>query len=413
MYLLCFAFLNLSVWAWFLVHRHGYHHFPLGERVERFGDLLRFTGKPQVWKDPRQVDADHLLGTIFPRNYPALSIVIYMFLLQVCAPYSMPVLALLILGGIAVACWGVWKEAKRSSAYRWYMGLAIFATGLFGWGTEQAVMRGNIEGLMWIPVCVGAALFMHHRYTGAGASFGVACCLKPQPVLWLFLLARHRKFKAVVAGVATYVLVTLCSLLVLDRNPIRAYRNTTAKSNFFEIYTVAFRPMEEMKGDHSFLQTMKTLARVVRNHGLNFSYQEYRMHANDPLAWKIYHAYLVIAVVGGLLVVWKAWNMPVLNQIFALACVSTVLPMVAGGYTLMVFLIPLGFFVLFLLEDVAKGRVQLSFGKMLWFLLPSAWVMGTEPLWILHAVFKCIAILVLLGASLAIDLPSSRLSENA
>lgn len=412
-YLLCFIFLNVSVWTWFVIHRHGVHYFPLGERKERFGDLLRFTGKYQVWKDARQEDSEHLLGTLFPRNYPPLSIVIYLFLLQVCAPYAMPVLATLVLGGIAVACAGLWTAAKKSSAYSWYMGLAIFATGLFGWGTEQVIMRGNIEGLMWIAVCMGAALYMRRRYTGAAAAFGVACCIKPHPVLWLALMARHRKYKAVCVGLLTTGLVTLASLLVLDPNPIRAYRNTTAKSNFFEVYTVAFRPMDEMKGDHSLLQTMKTLARVVRNHGLNFSYQEYRMHPSDPLAIKLYHIYLVIAVIGGLLILWKAWNMPTLNQIFALACVTTVLPMVAGEYTLTILLIPMGFFLLFMLEDVAGGRVKFTLANMLWILLPCAWIMATEQLWLLHGVYECIAILVLLGASLTIPMPSMRFAEAA
>ena len=90
--------------------------------------------------------------------------------------------------------------------------------------------------------------------------------------------------------------------------------------------------------------------------------------------------------------------MPVLNQIFALACVTTVLPSVSGDYTLSLLLIPMGFFLIFLLQDVAVGRVPMSLGAMLWFLLPCAWIMAPEPLIVIHSVMKCLALLALLGA---------------
>jgi hypothetical protein len=385
----------------------------LGERVERFGDLLRFSGKYQVGKDPRMVDSEHLIGTLFPKNYPAFAVLIYLFLLQVCAPYALPAMLAVMIGAVAVACTLLWKRVKRLDDYRWYMGAAIFATGLFGWGTEQVAMRANIEGIVWIFVCFGAALYARRQYSGAGAAFGVACCLKPYPVFWLALMARHRRYREVGIGIATAAAVTLASLLAIDRNPLRAYRYISAPSNFFGSYIVAFRPMDEMMGDHSLLQTMKTIARVARNHGLNFSYEEYKMHPNDPLAIKLFEAWVPLSVAIGVVVLWKVWNKPVLNQVFALACVSMVLAPVAGDYTLSLILIPMGFFLIFLLDDVAPGRAPISTGRLFWFLLPCAWITATEPLWVLHGVLKCIALLLLLGASAAIPLHSTIFAETS
>jgi hypothetical protein len=71
----------------------------------------------------------------------------------------------------------------------------------------------------------------------------------------------------------------------------------------------------------------------------------------------------------------------------------------------------MGFFLIFLLQDVAEGRVLMSLGNMLWFLLPCAWIMGTEQLGLLHGVFKCVAILVLLTASISVPLPSTLFEE--
>jgi hypothetical protein len=336
---------------------------------------------------------------------------IYLFLLQVCAPYAMPVFAAIVISAVATACVLLWRRVRGLAGYRWYMGAAIFATGLFGWGTVEALMRGNIEGVMWIPVCIGAVLYARRRYSAAGAAFGVACCLKPFPALWFAVLARHRRYKGIVVGAVTAACLTLASLMAIDPNPLRAYRRLTGPDTFFVNYIVAFHPMDEMFGDHSLFQSMKTIARVVRNGGLHFAWAEYMFHPNDPLAWKLYHAYLPVAAVLGLATVWKVWTMPVLNQVFALACVTNVLPFVSGDYSLMVLLIPMGFFLIFLLEDVATGHASMSLGRLLWYLLPCASIMATEPLWILHGVLKCLALLLLWGASVFIPLPSSLFGE--
>jgi len=170
--------------------------------------------------------------------------------------------------------------------------------------------------------------------------------------------------------------------------------------------------MEEMKGDHSLLQSIKTIARIFRNHGFHFASREFGLQRNDPLAWKLYELYLPLAVLIGAVTVWCVWNKPVLNQIFALACITMTLPMVAGDYTLILLLVPMGFFAVFLLQDVATEKTQLSLGKVLWFLMPCAWLMAAEPLSVLHGVLKCAALLVLLIASVSIPLPSTLFGES-
>ena len=411
-YLLCFVAVNACVWTWFVLHRHATgHHFPLGERIERFGDLLRFSSKFQYGKDHRMLDTEHLIGTLFPKNYPPFAAAIYLFLLQLCAPYALTVFLAIVFGGFGAACLLLWRKVRTLPAYTWHAGAAIFLTGLVGWGTLQVAMRGNIEGLLWIATAIGTTFYAQRRYRLAGAAFGIACCIKPYPVLWFALMARHRRFRGIASGLASAVLVTLASLELIDPNPVRAYHRISGADSFFNNYIVAFRPMEEMMGDHSLFQTMKTLARVVRNHGLHFSYLEYWEHANDPLAWKLYHAYLPLAATIGIITLYLVWNKPVLNQIFAIACITAVLPLVAGDYTLTVLLIPMGLFLIFLLQDVAQGNAFITLPQMLWFLLPSAWIMACNPLWVLHGVFKTLAILILLAASCSVPLPCAMFGE--
>ena len=406
-YLLTFFGISALTLLYFaaVVHKIPGHLFFLGAKIERFGDLIRFTAKPQHWKDPLMIDGEHLLGSLYPRNYPPLSVLIYIFLLQAFAPYSVLALLGVFFGGVALGCVLLWKRVRRSPAAGLATSVSIFATGLLGWGSLQVAMRGNIEGWMWIAVAAGAWLLARKRDVGAAVCFGIAMCIKPYPVLWLLLLARHRRWKAAAAGVVSYAVVTLVSLLAINPNPMRAYDQISAKSNFFSDYIACFRPIPEMLGDHSLLQTMKTISRVVRNHGLTFEAWDYTTHPSDDFALTLYHAYLPIGIGLGLLVLWRVWNKPVLNQVFALAAITTTLPLVAGDYTLTVILIPMAAFLVFLMEDVAAGTVSFSVGKMLWFLLPCAIVNAMLPLENLHGVIKCAALLVLMGAASVIPMP--------
>lgn len=416
-YVLVFVAFGLYVSAYFLVHRHTRHYFPLGDRVERFGDLIRFTAKFQYGRDSRMQDTEHLLGTLFPRNYPPFGVVLYLFLLQVCAPFAVAVLLGVFFGTLLIACTMLWKRVRRSPAYRPSAGLAIFLTGLLGWGSLQVAMRGNLEGWDWIATCIGLWLFSRKRYTGAGAAIGVAMAIKPYPVLWLLLMARHRHWKGAAAGLLSCAATTLGSLLIVNPNPLAAYRWINSggggKSFFFTHYIVAFRPLEEMMGEHSLLQAMKSIARVVRNHGLSFGSWDYGMHPSDPTAIRLYHACLPITAVILLLVLLAVWSKPVLNQVFAIAVTSTALPLVSGDYTLTILLIPMAFFLILLMEDIPAGRARLTLRQMLWVLLPCACAISVVPLGVLHNVFRSTSLLVLLASTSVIPLPSRLLDEIA
>ena len=409
------VFLSITLFSWlnFAMHRQGPHYFPLGDPVERFGDLIRFTAKFQYGVDPRIKDGDHLLGTLYPRNYAPLGVDIYLFLLQVCAPYAVAVFLSVFYAAMFTACILFWRRVRGLAAYTPALGAAIFLTGLLGWGCLQVAMRGNIEGWLFIPTMLGAWFLVRKDYISAGVSFGIAMCIKPYPFLWLLLLARHRQWKASAAGLAAFMASTVASLLVLNPNPFVAYHQLAGEKTFFPKYIAAFRPMDEMMLEHSVLQTLKTLVRTLRNRGLHFSHAEYQLHSSHPVALEIYHFYLLLGAAIGILVLWRMWNKPMLNQIFAIATVTTTLPLVAGDYTLVVLLIPMALFAIMLLQDVSSGRVPLSLPRMLRILVPCACVMATVPLGVLHAVFETAALLVLLVSVCVIDLPTSMFGEQA
>lgn len=400
------------VWAWFVAHMHTPgHSFPLGVRQERFSDLVLFSGKYQIGKDAHLANYSNLNGTLYPRNYPPFAIAIYIFLLQVCAPYAVILFCVAVIGAALAACFMLWERVRKLDSYRWYVGVAIFSTGLFGWGMEQVIMRENIEGLLWIAVCCGAALYSRKKYGGAAVAFALATCIKPFPVLWLGLMARHQKYRAVCLGIFTAIAVSLVSLLAVDRNIVRAYDNIATGGGFFHLYIVAFRPIGEEAGIHSLFASIKMLYRIIHNHGFSFPPIENTLRADDPVARRIYDAYLPLAALIGLLTLWRSWNKPVLNQIFALVCVTLLLPMVSAPYTLSLLLVPMAFFLIYLMEDVAEGRTRMSLGQMLLFVLPFAWIMATKPPLLLNGILTCGALLVLLTASISIPMRSALLDD--
>jgi len=208
-------------------------------------------------------------------------------------------------------------------------------------------------------------------------------------------------------GLFAIAVLTIASLILINPNPLQAWHMVYGDSSFYTKYIVAFRPMHEIELDHSLLQSIKTFTRMV-----TFPPPEYGgIRPSDPLATILYRIGLFVSAALGLLVLWKTWKMPLLNQIFALTSATTVLPMIAMDYTLNVLLVSMGFFLIFLVRDVAEGRIPMTLGQMLWFLLPCAWIMATETIGVLHGVFKCAAVLTLLGASIAIPLPSTIFGE--
>jgi hypothetical protein len=96
--------------------------------------------------------------------------------------------------------------------------------------------------------------------------------------------------------------------------------------------------------------------------------------------------YILLAIYipfAGLSLLWAIWRIrkkPFLNQIFALSICLTLFPLIAADYTLTILYIPLGFFLLFLLRDVATGCACISQPRLLSILVPCAWLMAPQPL---------------------------------
>jgi hypothetical protein len=381
-YLICMSLLMLMAWIPFLAHGPKQHNFPLSSFYERFGDLAHFANAHQKLAAPNLEDDDHLAGTMFPKNYGPLAVLVYLFLLKVCSPYGIVVFLLMVVSALAVGAFLLWRAARRSPGYRPFMCLAIFVTVFFALPTAETVLRGNVEGLLWIGYAAGIGYMFVRKWSKAAAVLAIASCIKPYPIFLFVILLWRRKYKQVVVGVFTFLITAIgCLTVVGAGNPVHgAARIRGGGEFFFDNYIVGFRDVHEAAQDHSLFETSKSIYRVVKAPSFHhLRAQDYEKQVSVHAGYILLPIYIVFAAFFVLWIVLRIRHQPFLNQIFSLSLCLTLFPLIAGDYTLTILYLPMGLFLLFLLRDVATGRAILSQGRLFSILIPCAWLMAPLP----------------------------------
>jgi hypothetical protein len=382
-YLATFLSFTCLAWLLFIAKRFTGATFPLSDYRERFGDLAHFAATPPRLANPVLEDVYFLRGTMFPRNYGPLAVLIYFLLLRYLAPNGIIVFLAVVVGSRALACFLLWRAARRSPAFRPFMAIAIFATGLLALPTAETELRGNIEGLLWIGYAMAVGYMVSRRWTKAASVLGIAACIKPYPLFLFMILLYRRKYKALLAGGLVLVATFGGALTLLGHgSPLRgAARIQGGGTLFFDDYIVGLRSVDEAALDHSAFEAAKSASRVIHAHGFRLPDREYH-HRNATRTGHILLKIYIPLVAG--VVLWILWCLrrkPFLNQIFALSICLTVFPFIAADYTLTILYLPMGLFLLFLLREVATGQTPIPQPTLLSIVLPCALLMS--PLHIL------------------------------
>ena len=415
-YLACVAFLTFFAWIPYLIHWPASGYFPLSHFRERFGDLANFASVHQKLANPDLENFDHLAGTMFPRNYGPLAILIYLFLLGVCSPYGVVVFLLIFIGALTFASYLLWRAARRSPGYRPFMAVAIFGTSLLAYPTAETEMRGNIEGLLWIGYAAGIGYMFLRKWAKSASVLAVASCTKPYPLFLFVILLWRRKYKEIALGCAVLFVTTIGCLTLLGKgNALQGFHRIRASSaEFFANYIVGFRDVREIVADQSLFQTSKSVARVLKARSLHLPPENYTLQRSTRTGYILLAIYLPFAAISVTLVVFKIRNKPFLNQVFSLSICLTLFPLMAAVYTLTILYLPMGLFLLFLLRDVSTGRASIPQTRLLSILLLCASLMAPVPILRMFAgdvrsmVLLCLLFLVInTPMPMAIDLPPS------
>jgi hypothetical protein len=342
---------------------------PLFDKSDQFHDLTNYIGKTA-----------HLyhnaagLGSGLPVfNYPPPAAFLWKILLHSLP--SHPVGLYLVVVAVLTAALAVvgWRASGGQPEVRTAFRIAIVTTATVGYPLLFAMDRANLEGLVWAITGIGLCFLLRQRYSAAAMWIGLSASIKPFAILFILILLGRRKYKEAALGVATAGLIVLAAFVAIGPNPWTAYQQLKpGLAYYYEHYAAAFMPPGEARFAHSILDGMKSMALTARAlarpsapaemravHPTPAVSEMMRLRAK-PGGWHVaqdlarIYPYIALAVLAGIL--WRAYRLPILNQVTALAIAATLLPPVSGDYTLLQLYVPFGALAVFLTREVSEGQ---------------------------------------------------------
>jgi Glycosyltransferase family 87 len=282
------------------------------------------------------------------------------------------------------------------------------ASAIFSFPLLFLLDRANIEGLVWAATAAGLYCFATRRYALAAVFLSLATSMKVFPGVLLLLFLAKRRYRDLALSAVLYGAFTVGSLWVTGPSIGEANRGIAMGIDYFLHFQILqFRPLE-IGFDHTVYSLIKWV--------ILFSVPNIP-HLNAILP-RIYAPYAVATVLGfGAIYGLRLRKLPVLNQVLALSAISVTLPFVSYEYALVHLIVPFILFVVFLVEDVATGRVVLRKGQILAILLPFVLILGPLSFLILMygvgfgGQIKALALIYLIGASMKVRFPSSIFGE--
>jgi Glycosyltransferase family 87 len=360
--------------SWLLYRLLGYAPIvrPLFRRADRFRDLTNYIGKTAHLRDGATI-----LGRGLPvYNYPAPGAFVFKALIYAVPGHAARTHLAFLAVCVSAFAFVTWRASRVSNGCRLSAGVAILTTAALGYPLWFDADRGNIECVVWALAAVGLCFFAESRYRTAAVFIGLASCVKPFPAIFLLLLVRRRRYKEAALGVVVAGLMAVAALMVMEPNPLKAYRELKPGIALYTAdYVMKLAPIEEAKFDHSLLDGMKSAAVIAEMggiHPLKIGSEVIRLSA-EPSGWHVVHtlvrvyAFVVVLGLGLLLAIF--YRMPILNQLTALAVALTIFSPSSGDYTLLHLYVPFGALLVFLTREVAKGRAALRSDSMFTFVV--------------------------------------------
>ena len=354
----------ISVFFWatgFSTRHSSLTHFVFFDPVAIGGDIMMFAGHYSDW---RQMGALVLQqpekGCYF--NYFPLTFFVIQFFTNLPNP---PVALALFVCAIALLFAAFLAKAVSGDRLaRVALLVAVCTSYPFGFLFD----RGNVEGALWIPTAAGIWFFCTKRYTAAALMFGLATCFKPYPAVLFLLLIDRRLYRECLIGAAAAVAVCLGSLAILGPTI------STAASEIlrgFKICTdLSILPYMSPGNTHTVFALVKVAIRALSG-----------WPHPEMISAKVHTAYPYYVLFSGLVFlvsVCRLRGMPLLNQVFGLCILTTLLPPVNFDYTLVTLYIPWAM----LLAGLSRPDCRLPFWPSAWMMMLSA-VMFTSQYYIL------------------------------
>jgi hypothetical protein len=410
--------IGLSVVA---IQRYALHaKYPrntlLYDPLARFKDFTSSEARVRHLGDPRMLSSREYGGEgyeVFP--YPVPAVYPHLFFNLFSNPIGV-YFGMIIVAALASATI-LSLKLKASSGDSQLSYLVVSVTLLTPFPLLFLFDRGNLEGFIWILIVFGVFLFYRGSYYCSAVILAAAASMKIFPALLFLLFIAKRKYWPFAAAVGTVVTITVLCWAGVGPTVRQAALDSSLSGRMLnDIYIVGFRPWE-IGWDHSLMALLKQMLYVLARLR-HLSHDPSRVWIQVPGVQTATAIYGVLAPLLFAILYWRRlYRLPVLNQLIAFLVLSVLLPFVSNEYTLVHLYVAWGALLLFLYQDVRRGRFHLENWKVSAMLSCFAVIFSPQSYWVfgyadtVGGQIKTVAMLALLGLVSAFPMPSSGLAD--
>lgn len=309
--------------------------FPIGHVW--FGDLLEFFPAFQ------HARMDGLLrSSAFSEvAYPPPASVLYSLIYSFGHPVGLYLVLFALWLGIAIE--GVRRELIDHRISRITALLFPLTIAVVSFPIEGLIQRGNIELFVWIFAAAGIWAFLRDRDMTAGVLWGVAAAVKLYPIILLALLVAKLRLRALVLGVATFVVASMLSMAYLGPSIGVALRRSLRNVFGYQNFRTSQWSVHEFAANHSAFVPVRFIASIAGAAGGKLT---------NPY-------YLCGGLVFIVLFFLKVRKMPVTNQVLVVTAFMVMLPPISYFYTLVHLYVPF-LMLVFLAIRAERAGIRIS-----------------------------------------------------
>jgi Glycosyltransferase family 87 len=356
------TFLALTAFAWCIVGIRGpILHKPYPGNTlfyvpeVRFSDFLDLSERVPHWREPHVLSRTDIKTTHpypYPYPYPAPSFYVFVTFVRLFPIHPLRAFLIFVFLSFFLATCLFSLRIKRATPKKLPQ-IAIWSTLLLGFPLQFLIDRGNIEAVIWLLVLLGVVAFARNRMLISAILWSLAASMKIFPGLLFVLFLARRRFGTFVVAIAATVAFSLLALAGIGPTIHQAALESSKGAPFLVDRYITAR--EATGFDHSLFQAAKQLIYVGAWSSSGKSFVPDTRSANE----KALRLYNVIIPLAAIVLYWfRLRRLPLLNQFIAYIILCVLLPYVSGDYTLVHVYIAGAAFLLFLLSDVATGKVS-------------------------------------------------------
>lgn len=275
------------------------------------------------WKDLLEyIPTFHLLHTeaFFHSTdnvaYPPFADVLFAFLYSFASPVKVYLIIAVI--ALAGALLGLRRRLVHYGIDAKVASPLLLTILLCSYPMWRLVPQGNIELFLWIGTAAGVWAYLRGHDDAAAVLWGLAGATKLYPVLFLILFLPRKRWRAFLAGVATFVGVTVLSAAYVGPSIAMALKGSLTNVFGYQGLRVGEQSWRELVGNHSLFTLVKGAATLAGFSATRLALPYYACGA------------IVFAV----LFFWRVRKMPVANQLLAVSLFMVMLPTISYTHPL-------------------------------------------------------------------------------